>query len=72
MEKIPAGLPDGVTVANKTGELDRVENDAAVVLTENSPYILCVMSENLGDTASARQAIVSISSEVYNYIMGQE
>lgn len=72
VEKIPAGIPDGVTVANKTGELDRVENDAAVVLMENSPYILCVMSENLGDTASARQAIVSISSEVYNYIMGQE
>ena len=53
-------------VANKTGELDRVENDAAIVFKDNNPYILCVMSENVNDAAAARQTIVNISSGVYN------
>lgn len=64
--KIPAGVPSGVVVANKTGELADVENDAAVVFKDNCPYILCVMSGNVGDTAAARQTIVNISSGVYN------
>ena len=29
--KIPAQMPDGVKVANKTGELDTVENDAGII-----------------------------------------
>lgn len=65
IEKIPAGVPEGVEVANKTGELETVENDAAVVFMEGSPYILCVMSENVVDPSAARQTIINISSEVY-------
>ena len=42
--KIPAGVPDGVVTANKTGELDTVENDVAIVWAGEQPYILCVMS----------------------------
>lgn len=64
--KIPAGVPQEVEVANKTGELDRVENDAAVVFKDNNPYILCVMSGNVRDTSAARQTIVHISSGVYD------
>lgn len=64
-EKIPSGVPEGTVVANKTGELANVENDAAVVFMENSPYILCVLSENVGATSAARQAIRDISSAVY-------
>lgn len=64
--KIPAGVPAGVETANKTGELANVENDAAIVWAQGSPYILCVMSEQLADTAAARQIIVNISSDVYN------
>ena len=64
--KIPAGVPQGVVVANKTGELDFVENDAAVVFKDNCPYILCVMSENVRDASAARQTIVQISSGVYD------
>ena len=41
---IPAGLPDGVTVGNKTGYYDGYVNDAAVVFTGDLTYVLCVMS----------------------------
>lgn len=66
--KIPAGVPSGVATANKTGELANVENDAAIILSETNPYILCVMSEKLKDPAGARQTITGLSSEIYNQL----
>ena len=63
--KIPAGLPTGVTVGNKTGELSNVENDAAIVYSAGGTYVLCVMSENLSDTYQAQQFIARTSSVVY-------
>lgn len=66
--KIPAGVPSGVVTANKTGELSNVENDAAIILSETNPYILCVMSENLKAPAEARQTIINLSSNIYNQV----
>ena len=63
--KIPAGVPSGIETANKTGELSNVENDAAIVFAGEHPYILCVMSENLKDAATARQTIVNLSGDIY-------
>ena len=68
--KIPAGVPTGVTVANKTGELLTVENDAAIVFTQSGDYILTIMSEGLSDTAAERQLLVDISSKVYSFFAG--
>lgn len=62
--KIPSGLPEGVESANKTGELDTVENDAAIVFAD-TPYILCVMSEKLSDVGRAQNNISEISTDVY-------
>ena len=59
--KIPEGVP--VRTANKTGELDSVQNDAAIVFSE-SPYVLCVMSEEVSSGAAVT-SIVELSSEVY-------
>lgn len=44
--KIPADLPEGVQTANKTGELDTVENDAAIIYdTANGiDLVICFMS----------------------------
>ena len=65
--KIPAGVPSGVTVANKTGELSDVENDAAIVFSPGGDYILVVMSQNLSAPAQERSCITKISSAVYGY-----
>ena len=43
--KIPAGLPEGIESANKTGELIGIENDAAIVYGKNTDYILVIMTE---------------------------
>lgn len=65
-EKIPAGIPEGVETANKTGELDIVENDAAIIFNGNAPYILCVLSDNVSDAAGARENIKNLSADIYN------
>ncbi len=63
--KIPAGLPEGTMCANKTGELEDAEHDAAIVSTDNADYIICVMSSGLKDASAARDKIVEISGLVY-------
>lgn len=68
--KIPAGLEETAAVtANKTGELagdygDYVENDIAVVEDADCVYILCILSQNLTDNATAVKQIHNVSSRV--------
>ncbi|PWG65364.1 serine hydrolase [Bifidobacterium callitrichidarum] len=67
--KIPSGVPAGIQVANKTGELAGVENDAAIVWGKAADgsardYVLVVMTSGV-DSATAQQAIVGASSAVY-------
>lgn len=73
--KIPAGLPEGVESANKTGELSDTENDAAIVYGSSGTYILCVMSQDLPDVGSAQESIREMSGMVYRYfnetVMGE-
>lgn len=66
--KIPAGVPSSVVTANKTGELSTVENDAAIIWSSDSTYVLCVMSSDWSSASVARANIVKISSAVYNYL----
>ena len=63
--KIPAGVPAEVETANKTGELDNVDNDAAIVWSPECTYILCIMSS---DTGGRIPEIRKLSSMVYDSI----
>lgn len=67
VNKIPAGLPSDITVANKTGELEDVEHDSAIVYGEDTDYIIVILLSQLKDTSSGRQAAVDISSLVYDH-----
>ena len=60
--KIPAGVPEGVETANKTGELTGVENDAAIIWGPDCTYILCIMSSGAGNGVGE---IVELSKIVY-------
>lgn len=67
--KIPAAMPEGVRVANKTGELDTVENDAGIIYStaKGIDLVVCFMSENLTDTAAAQASIAQNSRLIYGY-----
>lgn len=64
--KIPAQLPDGVRTASKTGELDDVENDAAILYDTDNDLIIVFMSEHLGDCGAAQSTIASLSRQIYD------
>ncbi len=69
-QKIPAGVPEWVLTANKTGETDEVQHDAAIVFGDETDYILCVMSSDIWDSESAVYTIQDISSVAYEYLNG--
>jgi beta-lactamase class A len=68
--KIPAGVPSGVKTANKTGELDDVQNDAAIVFLSDRPYCISVMIQNVTASGTAIQTITQVSADVYQYMSG--
>ena len=67
--KIPAGVPKEVKTGNKTGELDNVDNDAAIIWAPGCTYILCIMSS---DTGGRIAEIRKLSSIVYDAIGASE
>lgn len=68
--KIPAQLSDGVSVANKTGELSDVENDAGIIYNTEHDLVLVFMSQNLSEVGSAQNTIASVSRQIYDYYQG--
>lgn len=67
--KIPAQMPDGVKVANKTGELDTVENDAGIIYdtAKGIDLVICFMSQDVKDTSAAQSTIAEDSRAIYGY-----
>lgn len=66
--KIPEGCPKGTKVANKTGETETSQHDAAIVYGAKTDYILCIMSSNLEDYGAAMAIITQMSEVVYDYL----
>ena len=65
--KIPAGIPSGIKVANKTGETSTVQHDMAIVYGKKTDYVICVFSST-GSESYAVPRIQSISRTVYQYL----
>jgi beta-lactamase class A len=65
-EKIPAGLPPGIRVAHKTGEITAHSHDAGIVYPPGrKPYVLVVLTRGIQDGARSSKLIADISSIVY-------
>lgn len=72
-DKIPAGLPAGIPVANKTGEIDGTRNDVAIVEPfGDSPFILSIYSKDVADYTSCLAAIRSIARITYDFVAGTD
>ncbi len=69
-EKIPAGLPKGVRVAHKTGDITAIAHDAAIVYPAGrAPYILVVLTKGIPKEPAADSLIADISRDIYAYAM---
>ena len=67
--KIPAKLPTGVRVANKTGELADVENDVGIIYKTagDVDLVVCFMSEEVSTPGDAQTAIADLSLLIYDF-----
>ncbi|MEW6553752.1 MAG: DUF5719 family protein [Actinomycetota bacterium] len=62
--RIPAGLPAGVEVGNKTGDYQGTLNDAAIVFLDDLTYVLCVLSKGGSDSVH-REASRLVYEDIY-------
>jgi beta-lactamase class A len=64
---VPAGVAGRAVVVHKTGTIDQVDNDAALVTSgPNGPYVVVVMTDGLGG-AAGWQLIDEISATVWQF-----
>jgi beta-lactamase class A len=63
-ERIPAGLPAGTRVAHKTGEITRIQHDAAIVFAPR-PFVLVVLTRGLADPKQGDALIADITRQLY-------
>lgn len=61
------GIPAGVRVASKPGDLDGVRADAGVVYIEGRPYIFVAMASWLQRDEDGERAIEELSRATYQY-----
>jgi beta-lactamase class A len=61
------GIPSGVQVLSKSGELEGVRVDAALVRAQHRPYAVAVMTTFLKDEEEGERAIASLSRAFYGY-----
>jgi beta-lactamase class A len=70
-DRIPAGLPPGIAVAHKTGDITRICHDAAIVYAP-TPYILVVLVRGIDDVKVSGALIAEISKAIYRYAIDQQ
>ena len=65
-EGLPAGVPNGVTVTHKIGDVDQTVNDVGLISGQGKKYVLAVMTIGLGGEAAWR-LVAAISQAVWQY-----
>lgn len=62
-----SGVPEGVDVAEKPGELEAVRCDSGIVMLPGRPYILCIMTTYLKRDTDGNPVIAKISRLAYEH-----
>ncbi len=67
---IPAGIPKGVKVAHKTGEITKHNHDAGIVyLPGRKPYVIVVLTKGIVEQKRSNELIANISRIVYQALV---
>jgi beta-lactamase class A len=63
-DRIPAGVPPGTPVAHKTGEITKIQHDAAIVYGPR-PFVLVVLVRGLEDPKKGSALIADIARAIF-------
>lgn len=66
-EAIPAGLPAGIKVAHKTGEITKIHHDAAIVFAKR-PFVLVILVRGIEDNKVSSTLMAEITRELYSAV----
>lgn len=68
-DMIPAGVPDQVEVAHKTGRITGVHHDSGlVILPDGRQYVLVLLSKNAPDREAVIDTFADISELIYHFL----
>ena len=68
-DRLPLGLPEGTPIAHKTGDLVGLcWADVGIVYSPGGDYILCVISDGTPSEREAKDAMASLSAQVYGIV----
>jgi beta-lactamase class A len=62
------GVPPGVTVAHKSGQLPGVRHNAGIVYTPKGPYVIVVLTGDLADQGEAEAFIARLARLTYGHL----
>lgn len=66
-ESIPAGLPPGIEVAHKTGEITKIHHDAAIVYAKR-PFVMVILTRGLEDQKASAALMADITRILYREV----
>lgn len=67
-DRLQRYLKENLKIANKSGDLDNLENDGGIFFTENKNYILVILVNQAKSNILAKELIGKISLKIYNKI----
>lgn len=70
-DRIPVLLPKDAKVGHKTGELNDVRHDAAIIFSPDNDYILVIMSKGSKNPESVKPIMSKVSLEIYEFFERQ-
>lgn len=69
-DMIPAGLPDGVEVAHKTGFITGINHDTAIVAPGENAYVLVILTEGVAEREASSRLGAEVAAKVHGLLRG--
>lgn len=67
---IPAGLPEGMKVAHKTGGITRIDHDVAIVYpVDKDPYVLVILIEGIDDHTRSSELGSKLTTVIHKIVV---
>lgn len=63
-DEIPAGLPAGLRIAHKTGQITKIQHDAAIVYARR-PFVLVILTRGIDDPTRSAALMGQIAHQLY-------